>query len=578
MTTAYFSPIADHLWQSTAFAVVAGLLTLTLRRNRARVRHGLWLAASCKFLVPLSLLIALGGRIPWRAPQPAPPGIVVVLDAVSEPFTAPAAAPWKPAPRESNAIPAVLLALWACGFVGISISWAQRWRRIAATVRAGTPAPLHLPIGAVTSSSLLEPGVFGIFRPVLVLPAGIFHHLTPTQLQAVIAHELCHVRHRDNLVATLQMFVETLFWFHPMVWWIGKRMVEERERACDEGVLRGGSEPRVYAEAILNVCKLYAESPLVCVSGVTGANLKRRIEGIMTKRIVGNLHIGQKVALVAAGAATFTAPIMVGMLHTPMAMAQSKAAIPAAVAAPPAVAMIPRAVAPAQAAPAPQPAPAAAPQESAAASADYSHFTNRSMASTFVLFGPPDQIEFHDVDTDRPTQIWRYRYLERFHSNVEFEFMTKSKFGMRLNYPPAQSFEGTSVGDASAAALLARVMAREAKGQRDQAVPPPTAGLPGRHSSIQIALQVSPTEWLVNLTVPMDRLSGRVDLIGQVVEMLPTGEKGPTAGNFRDYTDAASTPWQSALTLRPGSYVCRLLVREQASGQMYTEEIPFELK
>jgi Zn-dependent protease with chaperone function len=64
-------------------------------------------------------------------------------------------------------------------------------------------------------------------------------------LHAVIAHELCHVRHRDNLIAAIHMFVETVFWFHPLVWWIwcggsgvvdrvwwiGKRMVDERERA-----------------------------------------------------------------------------------------------------------------------------------------------------------------------------------------------------------------------------------------------------------------------------------------------------------------------------------------------------------
>ena len=90
------------------------------------------------------------------------------------------------------------------------------------------------------------------------------------------------------------MFVETLFWFHPLVWWIGKRMVEERERACDEGVLSLGSEPRIYAEAILNVCKLYVESPLVCVSGVTGANLKRRIEAIMTNRTGQKLNRAKK--------------------------------------------------------------------------------------------------------------------------------------------------------------------------------------------------------------------------------------------------------------------------------------------
>ena len=62
------------------------------------------------------------------------------------------------------------------------------------------------------------------------------------------------------------MVVEAVFWFHPLVWWIGARLVEERERACDEEVLRRGNEPHVYAEGILNVCKFYLESPIdLCV-------------------------------------------------------------------------------------------------------------------------------------------------------------------------------------------------------------------------------------------------------------------------------------------------------------------------
>jgi beta-lactamase regulating signal transducer with metallopeptidase domain len=73
---------------------------------------------------------------------------------------------------------------------------------------------------------------------VLLLPEGIVESLAPAQLEAVIAHELCHVRHRDNSIAAIHMFVETLFWFHPLVWRIGKRMVAERELACDEEVLR----------------------------------------------------------------------------------------------------------------------------------------------------------------------------------------------------------------------------------------------------------------------------------------------------------------------------------------------------
>jgi bla regulator protein blaR1 len=321
----------NHLWQSTLFAGVAGLLTLALRKNPARVRYWVWLAASCKFLIPLSVLIALGGHIHWRAAtQIAPSNLSLVMDEVSQPFTAPAvSSPLRvTAPPAETPFPAVLLGIWACGFHGISFAWCVRGRRIRAAVRAASALQLELPIRAICSPSLLEPGVFGVFRPVLLLPEGIFDRLTPAQLEAVIAHELCHVRRRDNLFAAIHMFVETLFWFHPLVWWIGKRMVEERELACDEEVLRLGSEPRVYAEGILNVCKLYMESPLPCVSGVTGSNLNKRIEAIMNNHLAARLNFAKKVALVAIGTAALVAPIAVGMMNAPQMRAQSQRSLP----------------------------------------------------------------------------------------------------------------------------------------------------------------------------------------------------------------------------------------------------------
>jgi bla regulator protein blaR1 len=306
--------IADHLWQSTLFAGVVWLLTLVLRRNRARVRHGLWLAASVKFLIPFSLFIALGSLVPRRAvPVTTESKIYVVMDQVSQPFTVaslPATLPPAPSPLIE-----ILLSIWACGVIGIVCAWCVRLRRIQVAVRAGTPVNLDIRIKAMSSPTLLEPGVFGIFRPVLVLPEGITERLTPAQLQAVIAHELCHVRYRDNLIASIHMFVETLFWFHPLVWWIGKRMVEERERACDEEVVQELGEARAYAEGILNVCKVYVESPLTCVSGVTGANLKKRIEAIVTNRVALRLNFAKKAALAATMTAALAIPVGVGMMH-----------------------------------------------------------------------------------------------------------------------------------------------------------------------------------------------------------------------------------------------------------------------
>jgi hypothetical protein len=69
--------LANHLWQSTLFAGAAGLLTLLLRKNRAAIRHSLWLTASLKFLVPFSLLIAIGNRMEWPADSVEAPTVIV---------------------------------------------------------------------------------------------------------------------------------------------------------------------------------------------------------------------------------------------------------------------------------------------------------------------------------------------------------------------------------------------------------------------------------------------------------------------------------------------------------------------
>src|SRR5579863_7658232 len=316
--------LLNHLWQSTVFAAAAGLLTLALRKNRAPVRYGLWFAASVKFLIPFSLLVTIGSQFEWRAaPVAARVQFISVVHEVSQPFT-----PAAPAPLANKAsVPigasTVLPMVWLCGFATVIVGWARQWRRVRRAMCAASPLDLKLPIRAMSSPERLEPGVFGIFRPVLLLPEGIADRLTPAQWQAILAHELCHVRRHDNLTAAIHMLVEAIFWFHPLVWWIGKRMVEERERACDEEVLLSAGDPEVYAEGILNVCKLYVESPLACVSGVTGSNLKKRIRAIMTERVAGNLNFAKKLALTVAGMAALAAPVAIGVMHAPRLLAQS---------------------------------------------------------------------------------------------------------------------------------------------------------------------------------------------------------------------------------------------------------------
>ncbi len=282
-----------------------------------------------KFLVPFSLLVALGGHLNFHAaPAIAQPGLAFAIAETTQPFVVPVASAPVAAAAEAGFDPKPIIGIvWVCGILAVLGHWLFRWFRIRAVLRSSLPLQLNFPVPVRTSTSLIEPGVFGIFRPVLLLPAGIAERLTPEQLRAILAHELSHVRRRDNLTGSLHMLAEALFWFHPLVWWIGTRLVEERERSCDEEVLRLGSEPEVYAEGILNVCKLYIESPLACVSGVTGANLKKRIESIMSHRRAQSLNYFKRAALAAAGIAAVVLPIAVGIVHAPSSGRNRKQAL-----------------------------------------------------------------------------------------------------------------------------------------------------------------------------------------------------------------------------------------------------------
>ena len=172
----------------------------------------------------------------------------------------------------------------------------------------------------------MEPGIFGIARPVLIWPEGISAHLEDAHLEAILAHEVWHVRRRDNLAAAVHMLVEALFWFHPLVWWLGARLVDERERACDEEVVAMGGERHVYAESILKVCEFCVGSPLACVSGVTGSDLKRRMVYIMTERIARKLDFGRKLLLSTAGVLALALPLVFGLVNAPKMRAQDQAA------------------------------------------------------------------------------------------------------------------------------------------------------------------------------------------------------------------------------------------------------------
>jgi len=308
------SALFDHLWQSSLFVVLAWCFAVLLRRNRARVRFWVWLAASVKFLVPFSLLSAAGGLFGWRM-TPADGASMPGFDSWVAPLVSPAAT-WVAAVPTDFDFARVLLIVWVLGAALLLARWVVRWRQVMRIVRSATPSTIDSRVPVRVSATLREPGVVGILRPMLVLPEKIADCLQPEELAAILEHELCHVRRRDNLWAALHMLVEALFWFHPLVWWLGGRLVEEREQACDEAVLESGANPRGYAQGILKVCQFYMASKLACVSGVSGANLKIRLEGIMKNQKAVELTSGRKLLLGFVALATLTMPVISGMAAT----------------------------------------------------------------------------------------------------------------------------------------------------------------------------------------------------------------------------------------------------------------------
>jgi uncharacterized protein (TIGR03435 family) len=328
-------PIANHLWQSTVFVGAIGILASLFGNNRARVRYWLWFAASLKFLVPFSAFVALGSIIPLsNHATPVQPSLISTAQAVVHPFSVGAAThdlnPHSFQGRTEARIPAALGLIWALGFAAVLLAWHVRWRQVSTILRRSALADerrevvilrrlendinLKTRIRFLISGDLMEPGVFGIFRPALLWPAQLSDRLEDAHLEAILAHEVAHVQHRDNLTASLHMVVEAIFWFHPFVWWIERKMIEERERACDEAVLQSGSKSEIYAESLLKVSRFCAELPLPCVAGITGADLRKRICSIMLTRSI-DLGIGKKLLLTALTLCVIVGPVASGMIQ-----------------------------------------------------------------------------------------------------------------------------------------------------------------------------------------------------------------------------------------------------------------------
>ena len=176
------------------------------------------------------------------------------------------------------------------------------------------------------SSHAAQPGVWGIRRPIVILPKGITSQLTVGELRSLLTHELAHVKRYDNLVSYLQMLVRGFFWFHPLVWWIDRRLLTEREAACDESVIRRGEAAEDYVSGLLKACRLSVTAPVAGLSRITESNLKTRVERIMSIPHRNPKVFWQRCLVSSAIAVAVATSVLAGLLSNRPVLAQETAA------------------------------------------------------------------------------------------------------------------------------------------------------------------------------------------------------------------------------------------------------------
>jgi len=297
-------------WQLALLVCIVAVATTLARGASPRLRHALWLLVLLKVFLPplLSTPISVGwwavGPLADRAGDLPVASVLTTeaspqggqsADAATVPL--PSAATW----AWVSATTALML-VWALGCFGFwaIVLWRYVWLigklRLVPDIDEGPLRVLlertalelklrRLPdivVADISSSPLL----FGVWRPRIVLPEGLIDRLQEVELRAVLAHELVHWKRFDTWIGWLQVVAQSMFWFHPFVWWANRQLRHERECACDEAVLQlGRISSEQYCESVFRVLTASKGRSLVAGSLVgvfeRGSQLQNRLEDVM---------------------------------------------------------------------------------------------------------------------------------------------------------------------------------------------------------------------------------------------------------------------------------------------------------
>ena len=265
-----------------------------------------------------------------------PPAPVPVAASFLKPLSAAALPAARPAPASLptgvyDAVPASLLpwvvAVWIVGAVTFWLrllgGWIYADRLRSRLVRPAPPEwqqtleslktriRVSRPVRLLVSSLAQAPAVVGWLRPVVLVPVGALAGLPPEQVEALLLHELAHIRRHDYLVNMVQSVVEAFLFYHPAVWWVSGHIRSERELCCDDAVIAVNSDAVTYARALSEL----ASAPPVhfkAVMAATGGSLVHRIARLLGRpRPAPSTHYGPGLAT-AAILAAITALVVFG--------------------------------------------------------------------------------------------------------------------------------------------------------------------------------------------------------------------------------------------------------------------------
>jgi beta-lactamase regulating signal transducer with metallopeptidase domain/HEAT repeat protein len=258
--------------------------------------------------------------------------------------------------RVTTMLPWLVFA-WAIGVMLLSVRLAGGWWRTRALRTRGIDAMpdacqpmvtrllasmrIARPVAFFVSSRVTAPIVFGHIKPVVLVPAAVLAGLSASQLEAILAHELAHVRRHDYLVNLLQTVIETIFFYHPAVWWVSRQVRQAREECCDDIAVDACGDRKDYVEALLGLAQMRDAAATVALAATGGSLLARarrllidtEHEGTSPRLTASVIAIAVAAIAMAGISSAATEPVMIGPASASSSPSASAGAASAAAAA-----------------------------------------------------------------------------------------------------------------------------------------------------------------------------------------------------------------------------------------------------